>query len=123
MNQVDDVPKKKRGRKSKNPPSDNPITEQKVPKKRGRKGSELTYHVIKGTPESEDTDDTDSYSKQGNTEEADGTRNIWKKIKDLTINLHTNNISDKRSACFWCTCEFDNPPIYIPKYELNIHKV
>ena len=37
MNQVDDVPKKKRGRKSKNPPSDNPITEQKVPKKRGRK--------------------------------------------------------------------------------------
>jgi hypothetical protein len=176
MNQVDDTPKKKRGRKSKNPTPDNPTTEQKVPKKRGRKpkggkiivdavppadvmvpepniilhlkcgiadlnksfmpgtdaagsmepfqfestkGSDLTYHIIKGTPESEDTDDTDTYSKQGNTGEADVTRNIWKKIKDLTINLHTNNISDKRSACFWCTCEFDNPPIYIPKYELN----
>jgi hypothetical protein len=26
---------------------------------------------------------------------------------------------DKKSDCFWCTCGFDNPPIYIPKYELN----
>ena len=44
---------------------------------------------------------------------------ICKKIKTLTVNLHTNNISEKKSACFWCTCDFDNPPIYIPKYELN----
>jgi hypothetical protein len=27
-----------------------------------------------------------------------------------------NNISDKKSACFWCTCDFDNPPVYIPKH-------
>jgi hypothetical protein len=44
---------------------------------------------------------------------------LSKKILELSINLHTNNISDKKSACFWCTCDFDNPPIYIPKYELN----
>lgn len=44
---------------------------------------------------------------------------LSKKIQELSINLHTNNISDKKSACFWCTCDFDNPPIYIPKYELN----
>ena len=44
---------------------------------------------------------------------------IWKKLKDLEINLHNNNISDKKSACFWCTCNFDNPPIFIPKYQLN----
>ena len=44
---------------------------------------------------------------------------IWKKLQKLSINLHNNNISDKKSACFWCTCDFDNPPIYIPKYELN----
>ena len=31
-------------------------------------------------------------------------------------NLHINNISDKKSACFWCTYEFDNPPVYIPKH-------
>ena len=46
-------------------------------------------------------------------------RQLWLKIKELTVNLHTNNISDKKSACFWCTCDFDNPPILIPKFELN----
>ena len=49
----------------------------------------------------------------------DDTKILWKKIKELTINLHMNSISDKKSACFWCTCEFDNPPIFIPKHELN----
>ena len=44
---------------------------------------------------------------------------LWKKLNDLALNLHTSNISDKRSACFWCTCDFDNPPIYIPKFELE----
>jgi hypothetical protein len=41
---------------------------------------------------------------------------IWKKLKQLEYNLHINNISDKKSACFWCTYDFDNPPIYIPKH-------
>ena len=43
-------------------------------------------------------------------------REIWKKLKQLEHNLHINNISDKKSACFWCTFEFDNPQIYIPKH-------
>jgi hypothetical protein len=47
------------------------------------------------------------------------TKNIWKKLRTLAVKLHTNNISEKRSACFWCTCDFDNPPIYIPKMEIN----
>lgn len=46
-------------------------------------------------------------------------KDIWKKLKELEKNLHTNNISDKKSACFWCTCDFDNPPIYIPKHFLK----
>jgi len=37
----------------------------------------------------------------------------------LAQNLHTNNIPDKRSACFWCTCDYDNPSIYIPKYIID----
>jgi hypothetical protein len=44
------------------------------------------------------------------------TREIWRKLKILEHNLHINNISDKKSACFWCSCDFDNPPIYIPKH-------
>ena len=37
----------------------------------------------------------------------------------LKIRLHNNDVSDKRSNCFWCTYPFDNPPIYIPKHERN----
>jgi len=44
------------------------------------------------------------------------TREIWRKLKVLEQDLHINNISDKKSACFWCSCDFDNPPIYIPKH-------
>jgi len=44
------------------------------------------------------------------------TKEVWKKLKVLEHNLHINNISDKKSACFWCTYEFDNPPVYIPKH-------
>ena len=41
---------------------------------------------------------------------------VWKKLKQLEHSLHINNIGDKKSACFWCTYEFDNPTIYIPKH-------
>lgn len=46
-------------------------------------------------------------------------KEIFKKLKELEHNLHTNNISDKKSSCFWCTYDFDNPSIYIPKYLLK----
>ena len=46
-------------------------------------------------------------------------KDIWKKLKQLEHNLHMNNISDKRSACFWCTYDFDNPPVYIPKHHIK----
>jgi len=49
-------------------------------------------------------------------ESKDNNKELWKKIKQLENNLHLNNINDKKSACFWCTYDFDNPPIYIPKY-------
>ncbi len=51
--------------------------------------------------------------------DTDETRQMWAKLKELTYQLHTNSISDKKSACFWCTCDFDNPTILIPKFELN----
>ena len=46
-------------------------------------------------------------------------KELWLKLRKLAFYLNTNDVSDKRSACFWCTYDFDNPPIYIPKYELN----
>jgi len=57
-----------------------------------------------------DDEEENCFNKDSDTKE------IWKKLKQLEHNLHINNISDKKSACFWCTYEFDNPPVYIPKY-------
>lgn len=44
---------------------------------------------------------------------------VWEKLRELAYNLHVNNISDRRASCFWCTYEFDNPSIHIPKLKLN----
>lgn len=46
-------------------------------------------------------------------------REISIKLRRLKLNLFKNSLSDKKSACFWCTCDFDNPECYIPKYELD----
>jgi hypothetical protein len=47
------------------------------------------------------------------------TKEIWRKLKLLEQNLHVNNISDKKSACFWCSYDFDNPSTYIPKHYIK----
>tara|TARA_Y100000748_G_scaffold235326_1_gene199348 strand:+ start:413 stop:1429 length:1017 start_codon:yes stop_codon:yes gene_type:complete len=67
---------------------------------------------------------TDNIDNTDNTDNTNNTDNnykklISKKLKELTLNLRHNNINNK-SSCFWCTCAFNNEPIYIPKYELNL---
>ena len=42
-------------------------------------------------------------------------KEIYGKLNVLKDDLKRNNINDKRSSCFWCTYDFDNPTIYIPK--------
>jgi hypothetical protein len=46
-------------------------------------------------------------------------KDINSKLKRLKLQLYKNSMPDKKSACFWCTCEFDNPSCYIPKYEMD----
>ena len=62
----------------------------------------------------------DEYTNAANLNE----RDIWKKINQLKISFHKSDICQnirgaQRSACFWCTCEFDSPAIYIPKSVLK----
>lgn len=59
----------------------------------------------------------DEYDENDDT--APSMREISYKLKKLKLNLFKNTLSDKKSACFWCTCDFDNPECYIPKYELD----
>jgi len=58
-------------------------------------------------PEQEDNDDVN-------------VKDMSAKLKQLKIQLYKNSLhSEKKSACFWCTYDFDNAPCYIPKYEMD----
>ena len=83
--------------------------------------NQLTYNIINSESNIfnkqeqtkniyDEIDDDDKSIKENDSKE------VCKKLKVLEHNLHINNISDKKSACFWCTYEFDNPPVYIPKH-------
>jgi hypothetical protein len=62
----------------------------------------------------EDDEDEEDYEPTKDTN-----KETWRKLKQLEHNLHVNNINNKKSACFWDSCDFDNPPIYIPKHFIN----
>jgi hypothetical protein len=57
--------------------------------------------------------------KDNNKKKSDLHKEIHKKLKQLEMELHLNNNLDKKSNCFWCTYDFDNPAIYIPKSYMN----
>ena len=35
-------------------------------------------------------------------------KDINMKLKQLKLSLYKNKMDEKKSACFWCTCDFDN---------------
>ena len=46
-------------------------------------------------------------------------KTINEKLKELQTNLHNNVVNETDSACFWCSYNFSNLPISIPKFEIN----
>lgn len=90
------------------------------------KFNDLNYHFIKksGIDSNNNSDEameskSDCSDSNEQYEKSDNMKNIWSKLDRLAVNLNKNTICDKKSACFWCTYDFDNPPIHIPKYEFN----
>jgi len=80
----------------------------------------IPSHFIMNDKENIETDiDNDSVENETVLTNNNDTKQIWKKLKQLEYSLHINNISDKKSACFWCTYDFDNPPVYIPKHYIK----
>ena len=49
------------------------------------------------------------------------TKDILKKLTHLKTSFHRSDVfqaigaAPRRSCCFWDTCEFDTPPVYLPK--------
>ena len=86
--------------------------------------NDLNYELIKNenintVNDKNSTLDSDCDDYDEESVGKDFNKEIYKKLKQLEHNLHINNVNNKRSACFWDTCEFDNPPIYIPKHFIN----
>lgn len=46
-------------------------------------------------------------------------RNVLSKLKALQSSIQCQDSLNKRCACFWCTYDFDNLPIHIPKHEIE----
>ena len=87
------------------------------------KSDNLNYKLINNTTSNDNEYITiNNNNNNNNTLVNNITTNIDKdiefKLKELTINLH-NNVINQKSACFWCTYNFDNLPIYIPKFEMD----
>ena len=82
------------------------------------KGAELGFHVINNNLDVNSINNL-NYNNNLNSTGENEFKNICNKIKNISYSLQSNNISDKKSDCFWCTCAFDNPPIYIPKHQIN----
>ena len=83
------------------------------------KNNDLSFQIIKNIDQSKSSCDDVSVSDVSDDDSTINNRQLNQKLKELQYNLKNNNISDKKSACFWCTHDFDNLPIYIPKYEIN----
>jgi len=86
--------------------------------------NDLSYEIVNNPnhPEPQPYCDDDNDSDNNKAEQeltGNDKKEIWRKLKQLEHNLHLNNIGDKKSACFWCTCDFDNPPVHIPKHHMN----
>ena len=61
----------------------------------------------------------DVNANQAHEENNISLKDINSKLKNLRIQFYKNTTADKKSACFWCTYDYDNPPCYIPKYEMD----
>ena len=82
-----------------------------------KKTADLPYNIISNS----NTPNTSSciVNCTATEDTCDQSQSISKKLHVLAKNLKTDTITDNKSACFWCTCNFDNPPVYIPTGEFN----
>ena len=68
---------------------------------------------------SDDNNDSHMFGDHGNDNQNDSDKkmllHIQKKLHEIQYNYRNNTNYNTHSVCFWCTCEFNNDPIYIPR--------
>ena len=102
----------KANRKNRNPESIN----DNVSEQNNSNNTNNTYQTIEGQIE-EYNSTVIPYEPENCQVEM---KDIHVKLKKLKISLFKNlAFMDKKSACFWCTYDFDNPECYIPRYEMD----
>lgn len=72
--------------------------------------NDVVYNVVEEAvinPEN-DKDELKAYKQKQRDKKV-----IYNKLKELEKQFNINNVT-KKSACFWCTCDFNSAPIYIP---------
>ena len=86
------------------------------------KNEEVVYNVIDDV-ENKIIQEENVNGKDSLKEKQKNKKNIYTKLKELELLFNNNNIN-KKSDCFWCTCDFTTNPIFIPslyhkgKYEV-----
>lgn len=72
-----------------------------------------TYSLSAPTMEYDSAGHT-TYIEDEEAQEVEQRNIIENKLHDLQYNFHNNTKYSEKSDCFWCTCSFDTPPVYIP---------
>ena len=75
--------------------------------------SDLNYKLLSKDKPLENNNNNSKIDKAENN--SISSNDIITKLKNLSEQLHLNDLPDRRSDCFWCTCSFETPPIFIPK--------
>jgi hypothetical protein len=72
-----------------------------------------TNSIVTATDSNSNSDCKCQLSKKSDTT---STNVIYQKLKNLQRMFSNNQTMNTKSACFWCSHGFENPPIFIPKY-------
>lgn len=82
--------------------------------------SECNNNKNSNTSNDDKSDDNENdylYNIKTNVITKTNIKEINTKLKEQKNLLYNGEMNGKTSACFWCTCEFDNNTYYIPKCE------
>lgn len=122
----DKVPKK-RGRK---PKGGKIVSKQTVEAKQNKPKKSIILHLKcnstyivekKNNIEGFSFNDSklEGYTKQVSQSDDNQQDTLNEKLHKLSQSLINNKSINKISSCFWCTCEFNNQPVHIPKFKLD----